>query len=147
MKSLQLTETEWETLSNAPLLVGFATIAADPGVVAGIRASGALMAMLTDRARELEGHQGLVAEVLARVNDEVSEEDEVVSDVDEGLAAIRAALAKVPPAEASAFRTFLVDVARHVAGASGGGLVGHLPDVSKEERRFIDKVQRALGSD
>lgn len=155
------TPDEWLALRVAPALVGAGVMAAAPnGVVAALKES---VAMGTASYRALERHADVpLLKTLASDRDGVTEALKAAlgpGDFAQRAGEVRAAAlrgatqamtllrAKGDAREAEAYRTWLLELAAGVAGASSesGGFLGFGGEkVSDAERAFLGELEAAL---
>lgn len=153
---------QWDKILQAPLLVGFAVSAGDPGGLIGALQESMASARALAAARADGGAAALVRAV---VDDLLTPEGrttarEGVRSLIQGaalpeikekaLAELRATagfLDAVAPEEAGAFKNWLVHIAELVAGAaSEGGILGFGGEkVSEPERAALAAIAAALG--
>jgi carbonic anhydrase len=142
-------DDDWKALSEAPLYVTLAMVAvAEHGPISMVKEAAA-----SARAMAQPGDRGAATELIAAIShDAQSHEarhdtkehrgkslDQSVDEAVAQLAAVPAALAKVPLEEAIEVRSWLIDIAKAVAGAAKG--------TSEREQATIDRIQVALGGE
>jgi carbonic anhydrase len=142
-------DDDWKVLSEAPLYVTLAMVAvAEHGPISMVKEAAA-----SARAMAQPGDRGAASELIAAIShDAQSHEarhdtkehrgkslDQSVDEAVAQLAAVPAALAKLPLEEAIEVRSWLIDIAKAVAGASKG--------TSEREQATIDRIQVALGGE
>jgi hypothetical protein len=151
------TDDEWARLRRAPFVAGMAISIADPG--GPIELTKETMATLKATSSPPTQDELLVAvsqEILAAVNQKQNpladfklESSALAAKVIlDDLGGVNTILdAKATPAEADAFRRWLVAVASAAADAAKeGGFMGFgAVQVSEGEQRMIDEVRAALG--
>jgi hypothetical protein len=150
-------EDEWARLRRAPFVAGMAISIADPG--GPIELTKETMATLKATSSPPTQDELLVAvsqEILASVNEKqnpladfkVESSALAAKAILDELSAVSALLdTKATPAEADAFRRWLVAVAGAAADAAKeGGFMGFgAEQVSKGEQRMLDEIRAALG--
>ena len=141
-------DDEWKALSEAPLFVTMAVVAvAEHGPISMVKEAAA-----SARTMAQPGDRGAATELIAAIShDAQSHEarhdakehrgktlDQAVDEALAQLAAVPAALAKLPLEEAIEVRSWLIDIARAVADAAKG--------TSDREQATIDRIGVALGA-
>ncbi|MGI1662792.1 hypothetical protein ACRDNQ_11180 [Palleronia sp. KMU-117] len=156
-------DEDWSAVLQAPILAGLAITAAEPGGLLGALSESAAMARTLKSAAAAAAEGDLVAEVARSF--EVPAEREAASAavkaLAEGLApadlvtasvarlaAIMRRIEAATPAQADAYRGFLLDLARATAEASReGGVLGiGGVRVSEAEQRTLDDLAAALAA-
>lgn len=151
------TEAEWTRIRRAPLIAGLAISIADPGgpieitkeTMASLRAATAppsqeelLVAVSQDLARAAQEKQNPMGDFKidkgALAGQQILDELRGVGEIVE---------AKATPAEAQAFRRWLIAVAQAAADAAKeGGFLGFgAEQVSQGERNMLEQLGNALG--
>jgi hypothetical protein len=140
-------DDEWKALSEAPLFITMAVVAvAEHGPISMVKEAAA-----SARTMAQPGDRGAASELIAAIShDAQSHEarhdakehrgktlDQAVDEAVAQLAAVPAALAKLPLEEAIEVRSWLVDIAQAVADAAKG--------TSEREQTTIDRIRVALG--
>ena len=153
----EFTDTEWETLVRAPMVAGMAITLADPGgPIEVVKETSAVLKFVT---QESAGGDDLVGAVTSELHDLVRQRKNPVRDfkprgadarqaiLDELKRAGTIAAEKATPAEAEAYREWLLDCARRAAeAAKEGGFMGfNAVRVSEGEQRMLDQLAEALG--
>lgn len=154
-------DEDWAGVLEAPILAGLAVTAAEPGGLLGALKESAAMARALKVAAATAAEGDLVAEVAAAFKipaeregasaavkalaEGLSPEDLVTASVTR-LAAIMRRIEAVAPAQADAYRAFLLDLARDTAEASReGGFLGlGGVRVSEAEKRALSELSQAL---
>ena len=141
-------DDEWKALSEAPLFVTMAVVAvAEHGPISMVKEAAA-----SARTMAQPGDRGAATELIAAIShDAQSHEarhdakehrgktlDQAVDEALAQLAAVPAALAKLPLEEAIEVRSWLIDIARAVADAAKG--------TSDREQATVDRIGVALGA-
>ena len=141
-------DDEWKALSEAPLFVTMAVVAvAEHGPISMVKEAAA-----SARTMAQPGDRGAATELIAAIShDAQSHEarhdakehrgktlDQAVDEALAQLAAVPAALAKLPLEEAIEVRSWLIDIARAVGDAAKG--------TSDREQATIDRIGVALGA-
>jgi hypothetical protein len=140
-------DDEWKALSEAPLYVTLAMVAVgEHGPISMVKEAAA-----SARSLAQPGDRGTATELIAAIShDAQSHEarhdtkehrgkdlDQTVEEAIGQLAAAAAALSKLPLDEAIEVRSWLVDTATAVGGASKG--------TSEREQATVDRIRVALG--
>jgi hypothetical protein len=151
------TEEEWETLRRSPLVAGMAISLADPGgPIEVLKETSAVMKVVTEAATERDDVVGAVAK---DVREQAQARHNPVGDfkprgataakeiLDEVGRAGQIAEAKADPAEAQAFKEWLLECSQRAADAAKeGGFMGFKAvQVSEGEQKMLDEVRKALG--
>jgi hypothetical protein len=141
-------EDEWKVLSEAPLYVTLAMVAAgEHGPISMVKEAAASARALTQ-----PGDHGPANEIIAAISRDAQSHEArhdtkehrgktLDAEVDEAvgqLGAVPAALTKLPAAEADAVRAWLVDIARAVGAAAKG--------TSDREQATITRIAEAVGA-
>jgi hypothetical protein len=142
------TEDEWHALSEAPLRITLAMVAV------GQHGPISMVKEMTASAREMAkpGDRGvanaLIAEIAHAAQSKEARRDvsahrdkspaAIVESAMTDLAAVAAALAKLPADEAAQVRGWLNDIAHAVAAAA--------KETSPEEQQTIDRIAATLGT-
>jgi hypothetical protein len=142
---------EWSTVVNGPLYAGMRVIGADRG---GTLRESLAMGRVYQAAREQHGESDLLDELVKSppsIDPERLREagGNLASLTSEQLqAAIRILEAKATPAEADAYKRFVMTVAQAAAAAhKEGGFLGiGGQQVSQAENQALDEISSALGS-
>jgi hypothetical protein len=151
------TEEEWETLRRSPLVAGAAISIADPGgPIEVIKETSAVMKLVTEAAAERDDLVGAVAK---DVREQAKARKNPMGDfkprgatggteiLDELSRAGQIAESKADPAEAQAFKEWLLESAQRAADAAKeGGFMGFKAvQVSEGEQKMLDQVRKGLG--
>lgn len=157
-KRSDYTDEEWATLRRAPMVAGLAISLADPG--GPIEAAKETMATL--KALSSPGHdEELVVALSQDAMASLQKRQNPLKDfkprgalagqqvLDELRAANDIVGQKATPAEAAAFRSWLMAAAKDAADAAKeGGFLGFgAEQVSKGERTMLEQVGKVLGVD
>jgi hypothetical protein len=142
------TEDEWHALAEAPLRITLAMVAV------GQHGPISMVKEMTASAREMAkpGDRGVANALIAEIahaaqskeaRHDVSAHrdksaDAIVESAMTDLAAVAAALVKLPADEAAQVRAWLNEIARSVAAAA--------KETSPEEQQTIDRIAAALGA-
>jgi hypothetical protein len=141
------TDDEWRAVSEAPLLIALAMVAAgEHGPISMVKEASA-----SARAMARPGDRGAANELIAQIAQAAEGKearhdasahrgksmDEVVNGALADLQPAAAALGKLPPDETADVGAWLVDIARAVAAASKG--------TSTAEQQTIDKIAAVFG--
>jgi hypothetical protein len=142
------TEDEWHALEEAPLRITLAMVAV------GQHGPISMVKEMSASAREMAkpGDRGVANELIAEIahaaqskeaRHDVSAHrdkstDAIVESAMTDLAAVAAALAKLPADEAAQVRAWLNEIAKAVAAAA--------KEVSPEEQQTIDRIAATLGA-
>jgi hypothetical protein len=149
------TTEEWATFSKAPFLISLAIGVADASGPFGMVKEGAALARAVQGA--LDGSSGEVAKQVAStmkenrpktadlVGDAKTPAD-VGTNATEALKSAVALVASKDAAEATSFKTWLADMAQHVAeAAKEGGFLGiGGTAISADEQKALDAIKLAL---
>ena len=150
------TEQEWTTLRRAPMVAGFAISLADPGgPIELTKETMAAMKSLDTPGSEEELLVAVSQDAMARVQ----QHDSPMGDfkpkgatagaqiLDELREVNRILTAKATPAEAAAFRTWLMSIAQTSADAAKeGGFMGfHAVRVSEGEQAMLTQLREVFG--
>ena len=151
-------EQEWATLRRAPVLAGLAVSLADPGgPFAAVKESMAAMTTIVGAVQKPTGSP-LVDAVAADITEGAKQRQSPLGDFrptpQDAVAQVWAELekantivgAKAGPAEATAFRGWLLQIAQHAAeAAKEGGFLGIGGErVSGAEQQALDKLKAIL---
>jgi hypothetical protein len=150
------TDEEWEALRRAPLVAGMAISLADPGgpieltkeTMASIKQMSnpgsdaeLLVAVSQDAMAMAQEHHNPIGDFKpkgAMAGQEILDEIRRVNDI---------LTAKATPAEAEAFRTWMLSAAQAAADAAKeGGFMGfHAIRVSEGEKKMLEQLRATLG--
>ena len=133
------TEEEWETLRRGVMGAGLLVSASDRGFFDSFKEAGAL-AKHMGKTREASSSE-LVRELASERGTGFSMRDSQQEIEQETLEALRDALAileRKAPDEAESYRRLVLDVARSVAEAAGGG--------EEAEGQVLQRLESALSS-
>jgi hypothetical protein len=151
------TDSEWEVLLRAPMVAGMAITLADPGgPIEVVKETSAVLKFVT---QESAARDDVVGEVARAVRELAQQRKSPLADfkprgataakdiLDELARAQAIVTEKGTPAEAEAFRTWLVECAQRAADAAKeGGFMGfNAVRVSEGEQRMLDEVASSLG--
>lgn len=157
---MDFTEDEWKVLSDAPLAVGAAVVAAAPsGIIGNIKEGIALVNCMINAARR-HPHNQLIQEVVpkgvsreqidvwTKVVRAMMQQSDTERLIDAGVMACQKVAMilqnKADPQEADEFKRWLLEVGESVARAAReGGNVG--PDISPQEAQLLSMMASALG--
>jgi hypothetical protein len=152
------TEDEWATLVRSPVVAGLAITIADPGgPIEVVKETSAVLKFVISSTGE--ERDDLVAELAGDVRALAEKRQNPVGDfkprgalagkeiVDEISRANEVVSAKASPAEAEAFRAWILECAQRAAeAAKEGGFMGfHAERVSEGEKQMLDQLRSALG--
>jgi len=152
------TDEEWATLRRSPLVAGMAITIADPGgPIEVLKETTAVMRLVTEAAAERDELAGAVAQ---DVREQAQQRHNPVGDfkprgatgvkeiLDEIARAGQIASEKADPAEAQAFREWLLECAQRAADAAKeGGFMGFKAvQVSEGEEKMLAELRKALGA-
>jgi len=151
------TDEEWATLRRSPLVAGMAISIADPGgPIEVIKETSAVMRVVTEAAAERDDLVGAVAK---DVREQVQQRHNPVGDfkprgatggkeiLDELGRGAQIAGAKADPAEAQAYREWLLECAQRAAeAAKEGGFMGfRAVQISEGEEKMLAEIRQTLG--
>jgi hypothetical protein len=156
------TPDEWKTLIQSPLVVGLAVSAADPSGLFGMLKESMASASALLKAKADPGADALVKAVAGdfetsegrtaaqegiKATFSAAKPAEIKAKAIDELKSVSAVLAAKAPADASAYKAWLVGVANSVAeAASEGGFLGFGGvQVSDAEKATIADIAAALG--
>jgi hypothetical protein len=156
-------DEDWAGVLQAPILAGLAVTAAEPGGLLGALRESAAMARALKTAAATAAEGDLVAEVAKafKIPAEREAASAAVKALAEGLspaelvtasiarlAAIMRRIETAAPAQADAYRAFLLGLARDTAEASReGGFLGIVGvRVSEAEQKTLDDLSAALSA-
>jgi hypothetical protein len=168
-RKTDFTEEEWELLVAAPGIAGLAVVASDSHI-AGTGAEVEALVRSTDRLEVPEEAEDLVLAVRAEIREEDAaaaadieyagdtgeEADAEAELLDDPVGRAVVQLEKVAsildqnaePAEADAFKQWVLRIADAVANASPEGYMGiGPPQVSGNEAAALSRIAEALGTD
>ncbi len=151
------TEEEWARLERAPIVAAMAISLADPGgPIEAVKESMAAIKTVKEAAESAD--QELVKEVAQSVAQKMQNRQNPMKEfkprgalagqeiLDELRAAQQIATQKGTPAEAAAFREWILTSAKRAADAAKeGGFMGFKAErVSEGEQQMLDKLNEAL---
>jgi hypothetical protein len=151
------TEEEWATLCRSPLVAGMAISIADPGgPIEIIKETSAVMKVVTESAAQRDDLVGAVAK---DIREQAKQRKNPVGEfkprgatagkeiIDEIARAGQVASEKADPAEAQAFKEWLIGCAQRAADAAKeGGFMGfNAVRVSEGEQKMLEELRKALG--
>ena len=132
------TEQEWETMRKGVTGAGLLVAVADRGFFDSFKEAGTLAKHLAAARSETSDVIRELAETRGMGFGVGSSPDEVEAETLAALGSAVATLDAKAPEDAQAYRDFVVEVARSVADAAGGG--------DTAESGAIGKIQSALGA-
>ena len=151
------TDSEWETLLRAPMVAGMAITFADPGgPIEVLKETSSVLKFVT---AESAAREDLVGEIARDVRALAQQRKNPLGDfrprgslatkeiLDELGSASATVAEKGTPEEAEAYRTWLLECAKHAAeAAKEGGFMGfNAVRVSEGEERMLTELGSTLG--
>ena len=140
------TLSEWETLTEAPFLIGLTVSDIDTTGSSAVKEFDAILKTL-DKAREKYKENGLICEVLeeaggmSQLEEGIKPEKDIIQHFREMAKMLDD---KGFPLETYEFKQFLYWISWNVANAYGEGFLGLGDKVSDKESYILEKIRDAL---